>query len=143
MDFNIDEAMMPDLYRAAKHIGLEYKLPIKKVALVELLNAALEENPSMMDGFEEDKTPPKPKAVKKVKIVIHESQDPNAINPVFVGLNGKSFVINRGQEVEVPEGVVGILENARETVFDKKFDDKGQMELIPRDALSYPYTIVT
>ena len=45
---------------------------------------------------------------KKVKIKIPLSR--NEKEDVFVGLNGKTYLIKRGVEVEVPIGVAKILE---------------------------------
>ena len=51
------------------------------------------------------KKPAKPKMVKiKLPLTRTEKDD------VYVGLNGKSYLIKRGVEVEVPEGVAKILE---------------------------------
>ena len=50
--------------------------------------------------------------VKKVKIKLpltrSESED------VYVGLNGKTYLIKRGVEVEVPKGVAEILQHKEE-----------------------------
>lgn len=45
---------------------------------------------------------------KKVKIKLNLSRTEK--NDVYVGLNGKSYLIKRGVEVEVPWGVAKILE---------------------------------
>jgi len=79
---------------------------------------------------------------KRIKIIIHESADPNAVNPVFVGVNGKGFTITRGQEVDVPTGVLEVLNNARETLYERKKDEYGKEYLSPREALSYPFSIL-
>ena len=47
-------------------------------------------------------------AVKKVKIKLPLTRSEK--DDVFVGLNGKTYLIKRGVEVEVPEGVARILE---------------------------------
>ena len=151
MSFNLEQASINELYKAATKLGVKYKLPIKKVVIKAMVKEALLENPT---GLDEEVPEPEvveeavlevaevPPLQKKVKLIIHESSDPHAVNPVFVGLQGKGFTINRGHEVEVPQGVADILENARETVYDKSYDDKGALIMTPRDALSYPYTIV-
>ena len=79
---------------------------------------------------------------KRVKIIVHESADPNAINPVFIGVNGRGYTINRGVEDEVPSNVVDVLNNARETIYDRKRDDFGKEFLVAREALSYPFSIL-
>ena len=47
-------------------------------------------------------------AKKKIKIKLPLSRTEK--NDVFVGLNGKTYLIKRGVEVEVPVGVKKILE---------------------------------
>ena len=47
-------------------------------------------------------------AMKKVKIKLPLTRTEK--EDVFVGLNGKTYLIQRGKEVEVPEGVAKILE---------------------------------
>ena len=46
---------------------------------------------------------------KKVKIKIPLTK--NDAEDVYVAVNGRSFLIKRGEEVEVPESVVEVLEN--------------------------------
>lgn len=45
---------------------------------------------------------------KKVKIRLPLSR--NARDDVYVGINGKSWLIKRGEEVEVPQSVALVLE---------------------------------
>ena len=47
-------------------------------------------------------------AVKKVKVKLPLTRTEK--DDVYVGLNGKTYLIKRGVEVEVPEGVAKILE---------------------------------
>lgn len=51
---------------------------------------------------------------KKVKIKIPLTRAEK--DDVFVGLNGRTFMIKRGVEVEVPEGVAEILRNREEVL---------------------------
>lgn len=50
---------------------------------------------------------------KTVKIKLFKDQG-RYKNDVFVGLNGRTFLIKRGVEVEVPEGVAEILKHQEE-----------------------------
>ena len=52
------------------------------------------------------------RAPKKVKIKLPLSRTEK--DDVYVALNGKSYQIKRGVEVEVPEGVVEILQHREE-----------------------------
>ena len=54
----------------------------------------------------ETKAATKPKTVKiKLPLTRYEKDD------VYVAINGKSYLIKRGETVEVPEDVVEVLEN--------------------------------
>lgn len=76
----------------------------------------------------------KPSGPKKVKINIAKTESDKY--PVQVGLNGYQVAIPRGVDVEVPEGIVEVLEHAVETHFDA---DMGE----PRDVLRYPFQRVS
>jgi hypothetical protein len=78
----------------------------------------------------------------KVKLIIHESANEHDINPVPVSVNGYAYIINRGVEVDVPKAVAEVLNNARMTVYDRKQDENGNEYLKPREALSYPFSIL-
>ena len=58
----------------------------------------------------EAKTAPKGEKMVKIKFDLtrHEKDD------IYVALNGKTYLIKRGVEVEVPEGVVEILKHKEE-----------------------------
>jgi hypothetical protein len=71
---------------------------------------------------------------KMVTIVIATKEDED--QPVAVGLNGKVYRMVRGEEVTVPNGVVDILNNAKQMIRDRKTDKE-------REVLSYPFQIVS
>ena len=52
------------------------------------------------------------KTVKKVKIKIPKTRENS--DDVYVAVNGKSFLIKRGETVEVPEYVAEVLEHSEE-----------------------------
>lgn len=52
-------------------------------------------------------------AEKMVKIRLFKGPD-RFSNDVFVGLNGKGYLIKRGVDVEVPAGVAEILRHSEE-----------------------------
>lgn len=64
----------------------------------------------------ETKATIKPKTVKiKLPLTRYEKDD------VYVAINGKSYLIKRGETVEVPEAVVEVLEN-RERMLRVAYD---------------------
>lgn len=56
----------------------------------------------------ENKTPVKGEKMVKVKIDLTRTER----DDVYVALNGKTYLIKRGVEVEVPEGVAEILDHS-------------------------------
>jgi hypothetical protein len=70
---------------------------------------------------------------KTVTIMIATKEDDD--QPVAVGLNGKVYRMVRGEEVEVPTGVVDILNNAKQMIRDRKTGKD-------REVLAYPFQIV-
>lgn len=53
---------------------------------------------------------------RKVRIVIPSGRDAHERCPVPVGLNGREFLIERDKEVDVPQGVLDVLNLAVATV---------------------------
>jgi hypothetical protein len=53
----------------------------------------------------------RPESEPMVRIILEESDE---IPPTgqFIGLNGRTWIIRPGEEVEVPQGVVEVLQNA-------------------------------
>lgn len=62
----------------------------------------------MANTTTENKAPVQKKVKIKLPLTRLESDD------VYVGLNGKSYLIKRGVEVEVPKGVAEILQRKEE-----------------------------
>lgn len=68
----------------------------------------------------------KKSAEKKVKIIIHEQEGVGGTQDVTVSVNEKAYQIKRGHEVEVPESVVHVLENAVITAYEPNPEKKGE-----------------
>ena len=56
------------------------------------------------------------KSTAEQKVVIKLPLSRMEKDDVYVGLNGKSYLIKRGEEVEVPVGVAEILERKEEMI---------------------------
>jgi len=79
------------------------------------------------------------KATDTVKIILSENDD---IPPtgLFLGLNGRGYLIRPGEEVEVPVGVKEILDHA---VMSSPQVDPGTKQVVGyRDRMRYPYRLV-
>jgi len=83
----------------------------------------------------------KPDAIKMMDIIIQESDEDSG--DVFVGVNGRSFLIQRGEKVTVPEHVVEVLCNAKKKLYRTKVDrSTGASSLESREVLAYQFSIV-
>ena len=69
-------------------------------------------------------------------ITIHASGDEEGQNAVSVGVNGVVYQIPRGLPCDVPEEVIGVLENAKTSVY-KIVNGESVEHLIPR----FSYTV--
>lgn len=67
-------------------------------------------------------------APKMVAILIHEQDGPCGSDDVFVQDGNKEWLIKRGVEVEVPEGVYNILRSAVITTYDPVKGADGEIE---------------
>ena len=66
-------------------------------------------------------------AVKKdYVIVVDEQMGSEGNDDVFIGINGKAYLIARGKEVVVPECIVDALEKAIYTKY--KYDNMGNVK---------------
>lgn len=71
---------------------------------------------------------------KKGWMTIVIAEDESDQQPVFVGVNGKSYWIRRGEPVVVPPEVVEVLNNAKQVVWNPK---DGTSKNIP----TYPFRV--
>ena len=69
-------------------------------------------------------------------ITIHASGDEEGQNAVPVGVNGVVYQIPRGVPCEVPDEVIGVLENAKTSIY-KTVNGESVEHLIPR----FAYTV--
>lgn len=84
----------------------------------------------------------RPSASSRINIVIAKTSDRNEVDPVPVGVNGRTYTINRGQVAAVPPEVVEVLRNAMQTIYWQETDPMtGRRITKSREALSYPFEI--
>jgi hypothetical protein len=79
---------------------------------------------------------------KMVTIEIPAVEGDTGSQPVFVGLNGRSYLIKRGYEVTVPYGVYQILKNAKEKRYKTVIDAHGKRNLESKVVQAYPVQVV-
>ena len=75
----------------------------------------------------------------KVKIMLEENDN---IPPtgLFVGDNGRGYLIRAGEEVDVPIGVLEILDNSKTSV--PTIDPQSLQVIGYRDKMMYPYRVI-
>jgi hypothetical protein len=134
-EFNLNRAPKVDLEAKALEIGID---PEGKTAmkLREEIAAALGEPLVVEQSKPQSKIEAELKKQKRVKITI--SPDDNDSQPVFVGVNGVGFSIDRGREVEVPASVVEVLRHAIKKVPVKE----GHRVVGWREVQMYPFQVV-
>lgn len=82
------------------------------------------------------KTTRKLAKAKKVKIKIASQDRPGGDRDVFVGINGRTFLLKRDEELEIPEPVYELLEQTEVTYYKQEADGR----LTPRKVKAYPIT---
>lgn len=123
----LNSMSMAELKEQAKVLGVTHAPNISEEKLRERLAETLGENVQAPASVA--KTSNKSKFIK---ININESDTDK--QPVFVGLNGRSYVIKRGEDVVVPRAVAEILE----TACTKKYDAKTmEHRMVPR----FPFSV--
>jgi len=127
----VDTLTSEELREQAKIMGISLRGNPSDETLREKLRAALGEDitPSV------DEAKSKAKGNDWVTITIHE--DPNNKQPVFVGVNGKSYRIKRGVPVSVPRAVV---ENLNDAVRVEYYQDEDRNR-IARKVPAYPFSV--
>jgi len=74
-----------------------------------------------------------------VRLLIHKTMGDQGQQFVPVGVNGKQWLIKRGEEVEVPRGVAEALKDA--VRYEVGYDQADQSTPI-REVQAYPYSVV-
>lgn len=77
-----------------------------------------------------------------VTINIQRTAEKGGGAPVFVGFQGRSFMIPRGKNIPVPAAIEEILHNAVKTVHEMPDADSPDSELQSRDVPAHPYQII-
>lgn len=83
--------------------------------------------------------PAKPPAEERVRIMLEDS-DQIPPGGQFLQVDGRSFLIPAGQEVEVPLSVLDVLDHAVQSV---PVTDEYHSVIGYRDRLRFPYRVIT
>jgi len=74
---------------------------------------------------------------RKVMLMIHKTEGDTGSIDVPVSINGKTWLIKRGVEVEVPAYVVEVLQNAVKDVY---VQDDVTKSIVKREVPAYPFS---
>lgn len=78
---------------------------------------------------------------RKVRIVIASGKEPQDRCPVPVAVNGREYLIVRDKEVDVPQGVLNVLDLAVAQVAEDT-EEGGMIKTVFRPAQRYSYRIL-
>lgn len=102
-------------------------------------------------GSNLDEEAPKPKRSKVVKAapakaagtirIVLEENDEIPPTGLFVGLNGRGYLIRPGEEVDVPRGVAEILSHA--VMSTPSIDPSTKQVIGYRERMRYPYRTIS
>ncbi|MCG7598404.1 hypothetical protein MHM84_01230 [Halomonas sp. McH1-25] len=132
---NIDTMSREELEATASDLGIKVTATMKDETLVAKIHEALGDAPLAPAPTATEAHAPgeEPKAKRFKIIVATHDQDKQ---PVQVGVNGRTYVIERGKEVTVPESVVEVLRNAVQHVHDPKTMEENKV-------MAYPFQIMS
>lgn len=136
----LDTLSLTELKEQAKILGLTFPSNIGASTLRTKIQAALDGVASGADSEEardevaaivakEAKRPPS----KQNWITIMIAEDEQDRQPAFVGVNGKSYRIRRGEPVQVPPEVVEVLQHAKQAITNPR---TGDIKYVP----TYPWS---
>lgn len=77
---------------------------------------------------------------KTLRVILEEAEEIPPIG-LYVGVNGKGFLIKPGVEVDLPMEVIGVLNNAVQS--SPIVDPETQQVTGWRERMRYPYRLVT
>lgn len=97
-----------------------------------------------MPGKQKSATAVRDSGKPRYTIMISPSGNPHEVNPVPVSINGRQYLMNRGEECEVPPEVVEALNHAVEIQYEDRVDprDPTLITRIERRALRFPFQII-
>jgi len=82
-----------------------------------------------------------------VEVMVHESTDPNAENPVFTGVNGVNQYFYRGRVQKVRRKYLAILASCKEhSIRTQEYtqqDGARAIKIVRHSSLKYPFSVVS
>jgi len=128
-EVNLYNLGIDQLKEQARILGIVIKGNPSAETLRSRIKAAIEIEPAADQKVKED-NPDR----KKGWVTIIIAEDEQDQQPAFVGVNGKSYRIRRGEPVAVPPEVVNVLNDAQQLIINPK---DGSSKRVP----TYPFRI--
>lgn len=139
-DIPIAEATASQLAEfASTQYGLDVRHTTGHTKIVQALQAIGYDKETIAVTVE-DAAPAAPEGRKMVKILIQAQPGVGGKDHVPIGHNGKWYRIMRGKPVDVPEEIIGVLNDAQTVEFDK--GPNGE-PINPRMVPKFPWSIVS
>lgn len=128
-DINLYNLSRDELLEQARILGIVTRGNVTAETLRKKIKAAIEIEPPADQKVEKEEDLGR----KKDWITIVIAEDENDTQPAFVGVNGKSYRIRRGEPVAVPPEVVRVLGDAQQVVTS----NDGSSKKVP----TYPFRV--
>lgn len=133
-DVNTTEMNREELEEAATALDIKFQGNTKddtlRAKIDEALGAPAEPAAS---GSSLPRAPGESKKAKRFKLIIATNDQDK--QPVQVGVNGRMYVIKRGEEVIVPESVINVLRDAVQHIYDPKTMKESKVHAYPFQVL--------
>ena len=126
-DINLYNLTTEELKKQARILDVNLKGNPSDETIRERILEALGEKP-------EEEVKPVVKGAKDDWVTIVIAEDEKDQQPAFVGVNGKSYRIRRGEPVAVPPQVVEVLKHAQQIITNPK---TGVSKAVP----TYPFRV--
>ena len=133
-EFNLYNMSLSQLKEQAQILNIQIKGNPSADTLRDRIKKAIEIEPSADEKERLSKKKDENPDRKAGWVTIVIAEDEKDQQPAFVGVNGKSYRIRRGEPVAVPPEVVGVLEDAKQVVTNPT---TGVQKRVP----TYPYRI--
>lgn len=117
----------------ARILGLDPDGRLALDKIKELIRSALAENAVDTSDAVEQKA-----QYKFVTVQIHKTEGDTGSDDVPVSVNGKTWLIKRGFDVQVPDFIVEVLKNAVKDVYE--YDTKTNKTSV-RQVPAYPFSV--
>jgi len=129
-ELNLYNLSHDELKEQARILGIVVRGNVSIDTLRTKIKAAVEIEPTAAEASK----PQEDLGRKKDWVTIVIAEDEADTQPAFVGVNGRSYRIRRGEPVAVPPEVVAVLNDAQQLVHNPK---TGQSKKIP----TYPFRV--